>query len=105
MAPSRATQNRTTPSPDLLFIVCLDFLAFFFSGNSLSFLSVFPFFSKDFRGSARVKILAFLVVFPPFFPKRQGKEDQGGRGYVALNIDSDANGGLRDGGLRKSESA
>ena len=38
--------------PDLPFLAFLDFLAFFVARNFLAFLSVFPFFPKDFRGSA-----------------------------------------------------
>ena len=54
-----------------------------FSGNSLFFfylarislfLSVFPFFSRDFRGSAGIKIPSFLVVFLAGFQKtRKGR--------------------------------
>ena len=38
--------------PDLTFLAFLDFLAFFVARNFLAFLSVFPFFPRDFRGSA-----------------------------------------------------
>ena len=38
--------------PDLPFLAFLDFLAFFVARNFLAFWSVFPFFPRDFRGSA-----------------------------------------------------
>ena len=41
--------------PNLLFLAFLDFLAFFLSKEFLAFLRVFPFFPKDFRGSATIK--------------------------------------------------
>ena len=56
----------------LIFFAFLVSLPFFFSRNSLKFLSVFRFFPKDFRGSATLEILAFLVVFLAVFQK--GKE-------------------------------
>ena len=59
-------------NPDLPFLAFLDFLAFFVARNFLAFLSVFPFFPRDFRGSAQRKILAFWVVFLAFF--QQSKE-------------------------------
>ena len=38
----------------------------------------FPFFSKDFRGSAKRQTLAFFgVSLAVFFPKKQGLEGQG----------------------------
>ena len=43
----------------------------------LAFLSVFPFFSKDFRGSEETENPCFFGGFPCLFPKKQGKEDQG----------------------------
>ena len=42
----------STSCPDLPFLAFLDFLAFFVARNFLVFLSVFPFFPRDFRGSA-----------------------------------------------------
>ena len=67
------------PYPDLPFLAFFDFLAFFVAKNFLAFLSVFPFFPRDFKGSEERKILAFLGGFPCFllFAKKQGKEDQG----------------------------
>ena len=41
------------------------------------FLCVFPLFSKNFRGSAKRKTLAFLGGKPLLFPKKQGLEGQG----------------------------
>ena len=46
----------------------------------LGFLTVFPFFSRDFRGSVRIKNPCFFGGFPCLFPKKQGKEGQGGGG-------------------------
>ena len=58
-------------NPNLLF------LAFFLFKEFLVFLSVFPFFPKDFRGSAGRRNPCLFGGFPRCFPKRQGKEDQG----------------------------
>ena len=56
----------------LLFSISLLFFRF-----SLLFCAFFPLFSKDFRGSAKRKTLAFLGKNPCFFPKKQGLEGQG----------------------------
>ena len=73
--------------PDLPVFVFLEFLAFFLSKEFLVFLRVFPFFSKDFRGSLRIKNPCFLGGFPCRFPKKQGKEDQGTyENYSNINI-------------------
>ena len=61
----------------LPFLAFLDFLAFFVARNFLAFLSVFPFFPRDFRGSAPRKNPCFFGWFSLLFPKKQGKEDQG----------------------------
>ena len=53
----------------MLFLLLEEFLAF---------LSVFPFFSKDFRVSEEMENPCFFGGFPCLFPKKQGKEDQGG---------------------------
>ena len=58
----------------------LDFVLIFFSWllfckECLAFLSVFPFFPKNFRGVQRRKIHIFLWFCLPF-SKRQGKEAQ-----------------------------
>ena len=50
------------------FSPCEDFLVF---------LTVFPFFSRDFRGSEGIKNPCFFGGFPCLFPKKQGKEGQG----------------------------
>ena len=63
--------------PDLPFLAFLDFLAFFVARNFLVFLSVFPFFPRDFRVSEERKDPCFFGWFPCFFLKKQGKEDQG----------------------------
>ena len=55
----------------------LSFLSLFFCEEFLVFLSVFPFFSRDFRGSAGIKNPCFFGGFPGNFPKKQGKEGQG----------------------------
>ena len=47
----------------------MEFLVFFPSEDFLVFLSVFPFFSKDFRGSVGKKILVFSMVFLAIFQK------------------------------------
>ena len=65
----------TCPDPRIL--AFFDFLAFFRFPISLAFLCVFPFFSKDFRGSAKRKTLVFFSGFPLHFPKKQGLEGQG----------------------------
>ena len=51
-----------------LFLPCEEFLVF---------SSVFPFFSRDFRGSVGIKNPCFFGGFPCLFPKKQGKEGQG----------------------------
>ena len=58
--------------PDPPILVFFGFLAFFVFRLFLAFLCVFPLFSKDFRGSAKRKTLAFLGKNPCFFPKKQG---------------------------------
>ena len=64
-------------NPDLRFLVFLDFPAFLLFEEFLAFLSVFPFFSKDFRGSEETENPCIFGGFPCIFPKKQGKEDQG----------------------------
>ena len=46
--------------PDPPILAFFDFLAFFCFPIFLAFLCVFPSFSKDFRGSAKRKTLAFF---------------------------------------------
>ena len=76
----------------LLFIALLEFLPFSFTRNSFFFLSVFPFFPKDFRrilgvlliafldflfrGSASIRNPCFFCGFPCDFSTRE-REDQG----------------------------
>ena len=57
----------------------LEFLVFFLPCEEefLVFLSVFLFFSRDFRGSVGTKNPCFLVVFLAFSKKKPGKEEQG----------------------------
>ena len=81
----------------LLWLHTLSFLSLFF-WNSLffalqgipCFLSVFRFFSRDFRGSVGIKILVFLVVFLAIFKKtRKGRTGmcrgrrRGGRNFIS----------------------
>ena len=73
-----ALLESTLPSfPVLPFLVFLEFLVFSPCEEFLVFLSVFPFFSRDFRGSAGIKNPCFFGGFPCNFPKKQGKEGQG----------------------------
>ena len=66
------------PCPVLPFLVFLEFLVFFPCEEFLVFSSVFPFFSRDFRGSVGIKNPCFFGGFPCLFPKKkQGKEGQG----------------------------
>ena len=53
------------------------FPRFFRSAVFLAFLCVFALFSKDFKGSAGRKILAFFGASSLFLPKKQGLEGQG----------------------------
>ena len=55
----------------------LEFLVFFLCEEFLVFLSVFPCFSRDFRGSVGIQNPCFFGGFPGHFPKKQGKEGQG----------------------------
>ena len=57
----------------------LEFLVFFPFEEFLVFSSVFPFFSRDFRGSVGIKNPCFFGRFPCLFSKEQGKEGQGGK--------------------------
>ena len=63
--------------PVLPFLVFLEFLVFCPCEEFLVFSSVFPFFSRDFRGSVGTKKPCFFGGFPCLFPKKQGKEGQG----------------------------
>ena len=64
--------------PVLPFLVFLEFLVFCPYKEFLVFLSVFPFFSRDFRGSVGIRNPCSFGGFPCHFPKKQGKEGQGG---------------------------
>ena len=68
-----------TPIPDPPILGLFDFLAVSVFRFSLLFCGVFPFFSKDFRGSAKRRALAFFGVSLAFFSKKQGLEGQGWR--------------------------
>ena len=66
--------------PVLPFLVVLEFLVFSPCEEFLVFLSVFPFFSKDFRGSVGIKkILVFSAVFRAMFQRktRKGRTGEG----------------------------
>ena len=63
--------------PVLPFLVFLEFLVFFPCEEFLVFLSVFPFFSRDFGGSVGIKNPCFFWWFSLPFPRKQGKEGQG----------------------------
>ena len=72
---ARAIEVEKNPDPPIL--AFFDFLAFFLFRFSLLFWSVFAFFSKDLRGSAKRKKPLLFGGFPLLFPKRQGLEGQG----------------------------
>ena len=71
-------QMKHKKDPDPPILAFFDFLAFFRFPISLAFLCVFPFFSKDFRGSAKRKTLAFFGGFPCFFQESKGWRVRGG---------------------------
>ena len=60
------------PRPDPPILVFFVFFAFFRFAVFLAFFGVFPFFSKDFKGSAERKILAFFGGSSLFLPKKAG---------------------------------
>ena len=58
-----------------------EFLVSFPCEEFLVFSSVFPFFSRDFRGSVGIRNPCFFGGFPCLFPEKQGKGREGkGRG-------------------------
>ena len=63
--------------PVFPFLAFFEFLVFYSCEEFLAFLSVFPFFSMDFRGSVGIKILVFLVVFLAIFQKRERNDRVG----------------------------
>ena len=73
----RGVQKSMGNNPNLLFLAFLDFLAFFLSKVFLAFWGVFPFFPKDFRGSATIKNPCFFGGFPCRFPKKARKRRSG----------------------------
>ena len=101
---SRGSIRRKTPCPSFpcffLGIPC-----FFFPGEEfLVFSSVFPFFSRDFRGSVGIKNPCFLVVFRAFCPqKKKERKDReplfGGfqRGVFVRGVNLNNWGGARTG--------
>ena len=70
-------RDRNAATRIFLSLHFLEFLAFLLVKEFLAILSDFPFFRKDFRGTAAKEILAFLVVFLAVFQKGKEKEDQG----------------------------
>ena len=62
--------------PVLPFRVFFEFLAFFPCEEFLVFLSVLPFFSRDFRGSVEIKNPCFLGGFPGHFPRNKERKDR-----------------------------
>ena len=60
-------------NPDPHFLTFLDFRACLLFKEFLAFLSVFPSFSKDFRGSEEMENPCFLGGFPCLFPKKPKK--------------------------------
>ena len=76
--PSKSLTIRERPSPVLPFLVFWEFLVFFPCEDFLVFLSVFPFFSRDFRGSEGIKNPFFLWFFLPLSKKtRKGRTGRG----------------------------
>ena len=67
----------TKMSPVLPFLVFLEFLVFSPCEEFLVFLSVFPFFSRDFRGSVGIKNPCFFWWFSlPFSKKNKERKDR-----------------------------
>ena len=66
-APSRCSEG---PNPVLPFLVFLEFLVFCPCEEFLVFSSVFPFFSRDFRGSVGIKNPCFFGGFSGLFSKK-----------------------------------
>ena len=64
--------------PVLPFLVFLDFLVFFPCEDFLVFLTVFLFFSRDFRGSVAIKNPCFFGGFPCLFQKNKERKDRDG---------------------------
>ena len=68
---SLAISALTEPNPNLLFLAFFGFPCFFpFQGIPCFFVR-FPFFSKDFRGSAAIKNPCFFGGFPCRFSKKK----------------------------------
>ena len=62
------------------------FPCFFLPFTEVLFCSAFPFYPRDFGGSARIKIrFCFFVIFLAFFKTKQGKEDQGECTEIAIS--------------------
>ena len=67
--------------PVLPFLVFWNSLFFSPCEEFLVFLSVFPFFSRDFRGSVGIKNPCFFGCFPCLFPKKnKERKDRVGPG-------------------------
>ena len=70
--------------PDLLFLAFLDFLAFLLFEEFLVFLSVFRFFSKDFRGSEETENPCIFGGFPCICPKKRKEKKIRVRAFEGL---------------------
>ena len=76
--PKTSTEKSPAKFTSLTLQSLLVSISLFFSFSDFPcFLVRFPFFSQDFRGSAKRKPLAFFRGFPCFSPKKQGVEGQG----------------------------
>ena len=78
---SQLVSFRHTLALTLLLSLLFSISLFFFFRFPLFFFAFFLSFSKDFRGSAKRKTLAFFVVF---FQKKQGLEGQGTQRNIAI---------------------
>ena len=76
--------------PFLVFL--LEFLVFSPLQGFPFFLSVFPFFYRDFRGSVAIENPCFFGGFPCLLQEKQGKE---GQGWGGQNVSYDFGGGKR----------
>ena len=74
--PKRSNIGWAAANPLLRFLVFLEFLVFFPCEEFLVFLSVFPFFSRDFRGSAGIKNPCFFWRFSWPFSKNKERKDR-----------------------------
>ena len=71
----------SSPVPYPSFPCFLEFLVFSPCEDFIVFLTVFPFFSRDFRGSVGIKNPCFFGGFPCLFSKKKKKTRKGRTGY------------------------